>query len=120
MDIFEKLAQEFNIKLWQVEHTVELLDDGNTVPFIARYRKEATGELDDQLLRELSERLTYLRNFDETREKIRAAIEEAGALSEEIEAALETAQTLTELEDIYRPYKKKNALCLYGARKFDG
>ncbi len=107
MDIFEKLASEFKINLWQVKNTAELLDGGNTVPFIARYRKEATGALDDQLLRELSDRLTYLRNFDETRDKIRAAIEEAGGLTEEIEQSLENANTLTELDDIYRPFKKK-------------
>ena len=107
MDILKSLSEEFNLKTWQVEHTVELLDGGNTVPFIARYRKEATGSLDDQLLRELSERLTYLRNLDETREKIRAAIEEAGALTEELTTALDNATTLTELDDIHRPFKKK-------------
>lgn len=107
MDILKTLSDEFGLKDWQVEHTVELLDGGNTVPFIARYRKEATGSLDDQVLRELSERLTYLRNLDETREKIRAAIEEAGALTEELNAALDAAATLTELDDIHRPFKKK-------------
>ncbi|MBQ1279056.1 MAG: RNA-binding transcriptional accessory protein, partial [Clostridia bacterium] len=83
------------------------IDEGNTIPFIARYRKELTGSLDDQILRELSERLSYLRNMDETREKIKAAIEEAGALSEELSAAIDAAATLTELDDLYRPYKKK-------------
>lgn len=107
MDIFKTLSEEFKLKDWQVEHTVELLDGGNTVPFIARYRKEVTGSLDDQVLRELSERLTYLRNLDETREKIRAAIEEAGALTDELNAALDAAATLTELDDIHRPFKKK-------------
>ena len=107
MNITEKLTQEFSLKPWQVEHTVELLDGGNTVPFIARYRKEATGSLDDQILRELSDRLAYLRNMDETREKIKAAIEEAGALTEELSAAIDNAETLTELDDLYRPYKKK-------------
>ena len=106
MTVIEKLTEEFKIKPWQVENTVKLLDEGNTVPFIARYRKEATGSLDDQLLRELFDRLTYLRNMDETREKIKAAIEEAGALSEELTAAIDSAKTLSELEDIYRPYKK--------------
>ncbi|MCQ2449483.1 MAG: RNA-binding transcriptional accessory protein [Clostridia bacterium] len=107
MDIIEALTKEFKLQTWQVEHTVELLDGGNTVPFIARYRKEATGSLDDQLLRSLADRLEYLRNLDETRQKYRAAIEEQGALTDEITAALDAAVTMTELEDIYRPYKKK-------------
>ena len=84
MDIIKALTEEFGLKQWQVEHTIELIDDGNTIPFIARYRKEATGSLDDQLLRELSDRLAYLRNLDETREKIRAAIAEQDKLTEEL------------------------------------
>ena len=107
MDILKKLTEEFNLKTFQVENTVKLIDEGNTIPFIARYRKEAHGSLDDQTLRELSERLKYLRNMDETREKIKAAIEEQGALTEELMTAIENAVTLTELDDIYRPYKKK-------------
>ena len=107
MDILKKLTEEFNLKPFQVENTVKLIDEGNTIPFIARYRKEAHGSLDDQTLRELSERLKYLRNMDETREKIKAAIEEQGALTEELITAIENAVTLTELDDIYRPYKKK-------------
>ena len=107
MNILEKLTQEFSLKPFQVENTVKLIDEGNTIPFIARYRKELTGSLDDQILRELSERLSYLRNMDETREKIKAAIEEAGALTEELSAAIDAATTLTELDDLYRPYKKK-------------
>ena len=107
MNVLEKLTQEFSLKPFQVENTVKLIDEGNTIPFIARYRKELTGSLDDQILRELSERLSYLRNMDETREKIKAAIEEAGALSEELSAAIDAAATLTELDDLYRPYKKK-------------
>ncbi len=107
MDIIEVLTKEFKLQRWQVEHTVELLDGGNTVPFIARYRKEATGSLDDQLLRSLADRLEYLRNLDETREKYRTAIEEQGALTEELSAALDAAATMTELDDLYRPYKKK-------------
>ena len=103
MKIIEKLTVEFNLKPWQTENTVKLLDDGNTVPFIARYRKEATGSLDDQVLRALSERLNYLRNM----EQIKAAVAEQGALTDELSASLENAQTLTELDDIYRPYKKK-------------
>ena len=107
MDILKKLTEEFNLKPFQVENTVKLIDEGNTIPFIARYRKEAHGSLDDQTLRELSERLKYLRNMDETREKMKAAIEEQGALTEELMTAIENAVTLTELDDIYRPYKKK-------------
>lgn len=107
MDILKKLTEEFNLKTFQVENTVKLIDEGNTIPFIARYRKEAHGSLDDQTLRELSERLKYLRNMEETREKIKAAIQEQGALTEELITAIENAVTLTELDDIYRPYKKK-------------
>ncbi len=107
MDILKKLQEEFNLKPFQVQNTVELIDAGNTIPFIARYRKEATGSLDDQILRELNNRLSYLRNMDETREKIKASIEEQGALTEELILAIENAVTLTELDDIYRPYKKK-------------
>lgn len=106
MNIIEQLTKEFNIKQWQTENTIKLLDEGNTVPFIARYRKEVTGSLDDQLLRELFDRLEYLRNMEETREKIKAAIEEAGALTEELSSAIDNAKTLSELDDLYRPYKK--------------
>ena len=107
MDIIKTLTTEFSLKEWQVENTVKLLDEGNTVPFIARYRKEVTGSLDDQLLRDLSDRLAYLRNLDTTREKIKASIEEQGALTEELAAQIDAAATLTELDDLYRPYKKK-------------
>ncbi len=107
MDLVKQLSEEFSLKPFQVENTVKLIDEGNTIPFIARYRKEATGSLDDQVLRELNDRLLYLRNMDETREKILKAIEEQGALSEEIEKAIAEAKTLTELDDIYRPFKKK-------------
>ena len=107
MDILKVLSNEFSLKPFQVENTVKLIDEGNTIPFIARYRKEATGSLDDQILRELNDRLCYLRNMDETREKIKKSIEEQGALTEELIAAIENAATLTELDDIYRPYKKK-------------
>ena len=105
MDIIKILTDEFSLKTFQVENTVKLIDEGNTIPFIARYRKEATGSLDDQLLRELNDRLSYLRNMDETREKIKKSIEEQGALTDELIAAIDNAATLTELDDIYRPYK---------------
>ncbi len=107
MDIIKTLTEELNLKLWQTDAAVKLLDDGNTVPFIARYRKEVTGSLDDQILRALSERLAYLRNMQETAEKIKSAIEEQGALTQELSDSIDNAQTLTELDDIYRPYKKK-------------
>ena len=107
MDILQKLTQEFSVKLWQVENAVKLIDDGNTIPFIARYRKEATGSLNDQLLRDLSDRLTYLRNMEEQKEKIIASIEEQELMTDEIMASIESASTLTELEDIYRPFRPK-------------
>ncbi|MBQ7661515.1 MAG: RNA-binding transcriptional accessory protein [Clostridia bacterium] len=107
MDIIKELGTELGVERWQVEKAVELLDDGNTVPFISRYRKEATGSLDDEQLRKLEERLDYLRRFEERREDIRVAIEGQGKLTEEIVRALEEAKTLNELEDIYLPYKQK-------------
>ena len=107
MDINLKLASEFSLKPWQIENTVKLIDDGNTIPFIARYRKEATGSLDDQLLRSLYDRLAYLRNMEEQKEKILSSIEEQGLLTDEIKASVENASTLTELDDIYRPYRPK-------------
>ena len=107
MDIIESLTREFGLKRTNVENTVKLIDEGNTIPFIARYRKEATGSLDDQVLRSLSERLEYLRNLDAQREKVFNTISEQGAMTDEIAKALENATTLTEIEDIYRPYKPK-------------
>ena len=84
MNILQKLTDEFSLKPWQVENTVKLIDDGNTIPFIARYRKEVTGSLDDQLLRNLSERLTYLRNMEEQKDKIISSIEEQNLMTDEI------------------------------------
>lgn len=107
MDILKKLQDEFKLRPSQVENTVKLIDDGNTIPFIARYRKEMTGSLDDQTIRELNERLVYLRNMDEQRDKIIATIDEQGKLTDELKEAIEKAETLTELEDIYRPYRPK-------------
>lgn len=107
MDITLKLTQEFSLKVWQVENVIKLIDDGNTIPFIARYRKEATGSLDDQLLRNLYDRLTYLRNMEEQKEKIIASIEAQELMTDEIKASIENAATLTELEDIYRPFRPK-------------
>ncbi len=105
--ITSALCEEFNLKYEHVSNVINLVDDGNTIPFIARYRKEMTGTMDDQLLRELSDRLTYLRNLDKRREEITGSIESQGKLTEEITEAIAKAPTLTELEDIYRPYKQK-------------
>lgn len=107
MDIISALTNEFKLKTWQIENVVSLIDDGNTIPFIARYRKEAHGTLDDQTLREISERLEYLRNLDKRREEVRSSIEAQEKLTDEIAAALEKAATLAEIEDIYRPFKPK-------------
>ena len=107
MDIISRLAQEFEISTAITERVVALLDEGNTVPFIARYRKEQTGAMDDQKLRELSERLDYLRSLDKRREQIEGAIDEQGRLTDELRAQLAGAQTLAGLEDIYRPFKPK-------------
>ncbi len=107
MNINETLAFEFHLQPWQIENTVKLIDEGNTIPFIARYRKEAHGTLDDQVLREINERLSYLRGLEKRKEEVSASIEKLGFMTEEITAALSKAQTLTEVEDIYRPYKPK-------------
>jgi len=107
MDILKKLQEELNIKASQVENTVKLLDEGNTVPFIARYRKEMTGSLDDQIIRLLSERLTALRNLEEKREQVKNAIAEQGNLTDELAAKLDAAETQTEIDDIYRPFRPK-------------
>ena len=107
MTINEKLALELNIKVTQVNAAVELLDAGNTVPFISRYRKEVTGSLDDEQLRRLSERLTYLRNLEEKREDTKKLIEAQGKLTDEIVEALSKAETVTEIDDIYRPFRPK-------------
>ena len=107
MDILKQLAEEFKIRNTQVENTVKLIDGGNTIPFISRYRKEMTGGLDDQLLRELSERLTYLRNLESRKEEVKSLIESGGNLTDKITQDLLNAKTLAEVEDIYRPFKPK-------------
>ena len=107
MDIIKTLATEFKLREQQVENTVKLLDEDNTVPFIARYRKEATGSLDDQIIRELADRLDYLRGLDEKREQVRKLIAEQEKLTDEISLALDNAKTVTEIDDIYRPYRPK-------------
>ncbi len=107
MDINRTIAEELNIKEYQVEKTIKLIDEGNTIPFIARYRKEATGGLSDEILRNLDERLKYLRNLEERKEEVRNSIESQGKLTDEIVKELENAKILSEVEDIYRPFKQK-------------
>ena len=104
------IAEELNIKLVQVVRTIELINEGNTIPFIARYRKEVTGGLSDETLRDLGERLTYLRNLEARKEEVKTSIENQGKLTDEIVANLENAKTLAEVEDIYRPEKIKDLL----------
>ena len=117
MNIIETLAKEFSLKVSQVEATVGLIDDGNTIPFIARYRKEVTGSLDDTVLRNLDDRLKYLRNLEARKGEVSALIEGQGKLTPEITEALNKAQTITEVEDIYRPYKPKRETRASLARK---
>ncbi len=107
MDIIASLTNQFKLQTWQVENVVKLLDEGNTVPFIARYRKEQHGTLDDQIIRELSERLEYLRNLDKRREEVRNLIAAQEKLTDEISASLDKAATITEIDDIYRPFRPK-------------
>lgn len=107
MDIIAKISEELGIKRHQTEAAVKLIDEGNTIPFIARYRKEATGALNDEVLRNLSERLTYLRGLEERKETVLASIEEQGKLTDELKAQILSAETMVLLEDLYRPYKPK-------------
>ncbi len=105
MDIIQKLTEEFHLKREQVEKTVALIDEGNTIPFIARYRKEETGSLDDTVLRDLDDRLTYLRNIEKRKEEVRGLITEMGKMTDEISQAIDNAVTITEVDDIYRPFR---------------
>ncbi len=107
LDIAAKIAEELEIKKWQVEAVIKLIDEGNTIPFIARYRKEAHGSLDDEQLRNLNERLTYLRNLEEKKAQVIASIEEQGKLTEELKKQIEQAQTQVVVDDLYRPYRPK-------------
>ena len=107
MDILQTITQEFNLKPTHAQNIVSLIDEGNTIPFIARYRKEMTGSCDDQVLREFFDRLTYLRNLEKRKEEVTNAITEQGKMTDDIRVALEKAVTLTEVEDVYRPYKQK-------------
>ena len=107
MDILQKMTEELKVQKWQVEAAVKLIDEGNTIPFISRYRKEATGSLDDEQLRNLHERLTYLRNLEEKKEQVLHSIEEQGQLTEELKDNILAAETLVVVEDLYRPYRPK-------------
>jgi uncharacterized protein len=107
VNITKQLAAELKVKEWQIENTIALIDEGNTIPFIARYRKEKTGELDDNVLRKLEERLTYLRNLEGRKQEVIRLIGEQGKLDDELKAKIESAEILTEVEDLYRPYKPK-------------
>ncbi len=109
MDIIQKLAVEFKVKTSQVEHTVELIDEGNTIPFIARYRKEVTGGLTDVILRDMDERLRYLRNLQERKEEVIRLIEEQGKLTDDLKIEIEKAEVLQRVEDLYKPFKQKKA-----------
>ena len=112
MDYIKELSDQFRLMSWQIENVIKLIDEGNTIPFIARYRKEAHGSLDDQKLREISERLAYLRGLDERKEEVRALIIGLNAMTDEINAALDSEQTLYEIDDIYRsswPKRKTRA-----------
>jgi len=107
MDIILKLKEELSVEKWQVEAAVKLIDEGNTIPFISRYRKEVTGSLNDEQLRNLHERLTYLRNLEEKKEQVIATIEEQGKMTDELKAKILAAETLVVVEDLYRPYRPK-------------
>ena len=117
MDILRKLAAEFHLRQNQVENTVNLIDEGNTIPFIARYRKEATGGLSDTVLRDMDERLRYLRSLEERKEEVIRLIEEQGKLTEELRAEIEKAEVLQRVEDLYKPFKQKKATRASKARE---
>ena len=107
MDINQRLTEELDVKRWQIDAAVQLIDEGNTIPFISRYRKEATGELNDEQLRKLYERLVYLRNLEEKKEQVISSIEEQGKLTEELKKQILAEETLVAVEDLYRPYRPK-------------
>ncbi|MGN0672221.1 MAG: Tex-like N-terminal domain-containing protein, partial [Anaerovoracaceae bacterium] len=109
MNIAEKLAEEFSLRIEQAEKTISLIDEGNTIPFIARYRKEATGGLSDVVLRDMETRLGYLRGLEERKEEVIRLIDEQGKLTEELKADIEAAEVLQRVEDIYKPFRHKKA-----------
>ena len=119
MDILNKLKEELKVERWQVEAAVKLIDEGNTIPFISRYRKEATGSLNDEVLRNLDERLQYLRNLEEKKESVLKSIEEQGKLTPELKDRIQAAETLVVVEDLYRPYRPKSKTRkIYRGRKW--
>ena len=107
MDIILKLKEELNVEKWQVEAAVKLIDEGNTIPFISRYRKEVTGSLNDEVLRNLNERLGYLRNLEEKKEQVLGSIEEQGKLTDELREKILAAETIVAVDDLYLPYRPK-------------
>ena len=107
MDIIQVITKELNVEKWQVEAAVKLIDEGCTIPFISRYRKEATGSLNDEQLRSLYERLLYLRNLEDKKTQVLGSIEEQGKLTPELKKQIQEAQTLVVVEDLYRPYRPK-------------
>ena len=107
MDIAAKIASELQIRNNQAEAAIKLIDEGNTIPFISRYRKEATGALNDEQLRKLFERLNYLRNLEDRKSTVLSSIEEQGKLTAELKKQIESAETMVAVEDLYRPYKQK-------------
>ena len=122
MDICQTIKEELKVEKWQVEAAVKLIDEGCTIPFISRYRKEATGSLNDEQLRDLHERLLYLRNLEEKKEQVLSTIEEQGKLTEELREKILAAQTLVVVEDLYRPYrpKRKTRASVAKAKGLDG
>ena len=110
MDILLKLKEELKVEKWQVEAAVKLIDEGNTIPFISRYRKEATGSLNDEVLRTLYERLNYLRNLEEKKEQVVGSIQEQGKLTDELKEKILAAETLVVVEDLYRPYRDRKSV----------
>ena len=107
MDIVKAISQELNIQLWQTEATIKLIDEGNTIPFIARYRKEVTGALNDEVLRQFHERLNYLRNLEDKKIQVISSIEEQGKMTETLKKAIEVAATMVAVDDLYRPFRPK-------------
>ena len=107
MKISEIIAEELQVKVWQVDAAIKLIDEGNTIPFIARYRKPVTGELNDEQLRNLDERLKYLRNLEEKKETVIASITEQGKMTDELKEKIDKADTIMAVDDIYRPYRPK-------------
>ena len=117
MDINQKLTEELGVKRWQVDAAVKLIDEGNTIPFISRYRKEVTGSLNDEQLRKLHERLVYLRNLEEKKEQVISSIEEQGKMTEELRRQILAAETQVTVEDLYRPYRKYGAAVCFGRER---